>query len=41
MSTEVFWLAFTIFNLITTMSYYLVAFDGIGAVNPGWTSILG
>ena len=40
-SAEVFWLAFAIFNLLTTMSYYLIAFDGVGTVNPGWTSILG
>ncbi|GKU06162.1 hypothetical protein FLAG1_09832 [Fusarium langsethiae] len=31
----------TVFNLITTVLYYLVYFDGTGTVNPGWTSILG
>ncbi|RFN51738.1 hypothetical protein FIE12Z_3941 [Fusarium flagelliforme] len=31
----------TVFNLITTVMYYLVYFDGTGTVNPGWTSVLG
>ncbi|KAJ4258931.1 hypothetical protein NW762_008018 [Fusarium torreyae] len=31
----------TIFNLITTVIYYLVYFDGTGTVNPNWTSVLG
>ncbi|RGP66077.1 hypothetical protein FSPOR_6903 [Fusarium sporotrichioides] len=31
----------TVFNLITTVIYYLVYFDGTGTVNPGWTSVLG
>ncbi|KAJ4129771.1 hypothetical protein NW768_006740 [Fusarium equiseti] len=31
----------TAFNLITTVMYYLVYFDGTGTVNPGWTSVLG
>jgi hypothetical protein len=31
----------TIFNLITTVMYYLIYFDGTGTVNPGWTSVLG
>ncbi|CAF3615949.1 unnamed protein product [Fusarium graminearum] len=31
----------TVFNLITTIIYYLVYFDGTGTVNPGWTSVLG
>ncbi|CAF3525986.1 unnamed protein product [Fusarium graminearum] len=31
----------TIFNLITTVVYYLVYFDGSGTVNPNWTSVLG
>ncbi|KAF5249514.1 hypothetical protein FANTH_5207 [Fusarium anthophilum] len=31
----------TVFNLITTIFYYLVYFDGTGTVNPSWTSILG
>ncbi|KAL6921183.1 hypothetical protein FSST1_005209 [Fusarium sambucinum] len=31
----------TVFNLITTIIYYLVYFDGTGTVNPEWTSVLG
>ncbi|CEI41706.1 hypothetical protein FVEN_g3733 [Fusarium venenatum] len=31
----------TIFNLITTVIYYLVYFNGSGTVNPNWTSVLG
>ncbi|KAF4953932.1 hypothetical protein FSARC_12288 [Fusarium sarcochroum] len=31
----------TVFNLITTVVYYLVYFDGTGTVNPNWTSVLG
>ncbi|KAG5806936.1 hypothetical protein H9Q74_004734 [Fusarium xylarioides] len=31
----------TVFNLITTVFYYLVYFDGTGTVNPSWTSVLG
>ncbi|KAI1045765.1 hypothetical protein LB505_009301 [Fusarium chuoi] len=31
----------TIFNLITTVFYYLVYFDGTGTANPSWTSVLG
>ncbi|CEI66213.1 unnamed protein product [Fusarium venenatum] len=31
----------TIFNLITTVIYYLVYFDGTGTINPEWTSVLG
>ncbi|KAM0187506.1 hypothetical protein ACHAPI_011141 [Fusarium lateritium] len=32
---------FTVFNLITTIVYYLVCFDGTGTENPSWTSVLG
>ena len=38
---DLFWIAFTIFNLFTATVYYLVVFDGTGTVNPGWTSVLG
>ncbi|KAF5712241.1 hypothetical protein FGLOB1_4619 [Fusarium globosum] len=31
----------TVFNLITTVFYYLVYFDGTGTANPSWTSVLG
>ncbi|KAF5268991.1 hypothetical protein FOXYS1_104 [Fusarium oxysporum] len=31
----------TLFNLITTVFYYLVYFDGTGTENPSWTSVLG
>ncbi|KAH7178188.1 hypothetical protein DER46DRAFT_146975 [Fusarium sp. MPI-SDFR-AT-0072] len=31
----------TVFNLITTVFYYLVYFDGTGTSNPSWTSVLG
>ncbi|EXK82647.1 hypothetical protein FOQG_13070 [Fusarium oxysporum f. sp. raphani 54005] len=31
----------TLFNLITTVFYYLVYFDGTGTGNPSWTSVLG
>ncbi|KAF4953304.1 hypothetical protein FGADI_6070 [Fusarium gaditjirri] len=31
----------TVFNLITTVFYYLVYFDGTGTANPSWTSALG
>ncbi|OBS28398.1 hypothetical protein FPOA_02336 [Fusarium poae] len=31
----------TVFNLITTIIYYLIYFDGTGTVNPEWTSVLG
>ncbi|KAF5579306.1 hypothetical protein FPANT_9675 [Fusarium pseudoanthophilum] len=34
-------IALTVFNLITTVFYYLVYFDGTGTVNPSWTSVLG
>ncbi|KAF5661756.1 hypothetical protein FHETE_8291 [Fusarium heterosporum] len=34
-------IALTVFNLTTTIIYYLVCFDGTGTDNPGWTSILG
>lgn len=30
-----------VFNLITTIVYYLVCFDGTGTENPSWTSLLG
>jgi hypothetical protein len=30
-----------VFNLITTIVYYLVCFDGTGTENPSWTSVLG
>lgn len=33
--------AMTIFNLITTVCYYLVWFDGTGTLSPDWVSILG
>ncbi|KAF4337408.1 hypothetical protein FBEOM_8729 [Fusarium beomiforme] len=31
----------TLFNLVTTVFYYLVYFDGSGTANPSWTSVLG
>ncbi|KAM5516701.1 hypothetical protein FOXYSP1_03652 [Fusarium oxysporum f. sp. phaseoli] len=31
----------TLFNLITTVFYYLVYFDGTGTENPSWASVLG
>lgn len=34
-------ISLTIFNLITTIFYYLVYFDGTGTENPSWTSVLG
>ncbi|KAF5695252.1 hypothetical protein FDENT_556 [Fusarium denticulatum] len=34
-------IALTVFNLITTVFYYLVYFDGAGTSNPSWTSVLG
>ncbi|KAF5977273.1 hypothetical protein FCOIX_6540 [Fusarium coicis] len=34
-------IALTVFNLITTVFYYLIYFDGTGTVNPSWTSVLG
>ncbi|KAF4987755.1 hypothetical protein FGRMN_10179 [Fusarium graminum] len=34
-------IALTVFNLTTTIIYYLVCFDGTGTKNPGWTSVLG
>ncbi|KAF3017124.1 hypothetical protein E8E14_009743 [Neopestalotiopsis sp. 37M] len=34
-------IAVTIFNLVTTVCYYLVKFDGTGTESPAWTSILG
>ncbi|KAF7538475.1 hypothetical protein G7054_g2869 [Neopestalotiopsis clavispora] len=33
--------ALTIFNLVTTVCYYLINFDGTGTSSPAWTSILG
>ncbi|ETS86241.1 hypothetical protein PFICI_00069 [Pestalotiopsis fici W106-1] len=33
--------AITIFNIVTTVCYYLVRFDGTGTTSPAWTSILG
>ena len=40
-STASYSVTLTVFNLITTVLYYLVYFDGTGTVNPGWTSVLG
>ena len=40
-STASYSITLTVFNLITTVMYYLVYFDGTGTVNPGWTSVLG
>ncbi|KAI1072964.1 hypothetical protein LB507_009029 [Fusarium sp. FIESC RH6] len=40
-STASYSITLTVFNLITTVIYYLVYFDGTGTVNPGWTSVLG
>ncbi|KAI8625122.1 hypothetical protein F5Y19DRAFT_451755 [Xylariaceae sp. FL1651] len=34
-------LAFTIVNLITTVCYYLIYFDGTGTTSPAWTTYLG
>lgn len=33
--------AFTIVNLVITVCYYLVRFDGTGTTSPAWTSVLG
>ncbi|KAL4726560.1 hypothetical protein ACLX1H_005447 [Fusarium chlamydosporum] len=40
-SAASFTMMLTVFNLITTVIYYLVYFDGSGTTNPGWTSVLG
>lgn len=40
-STEQFVLACGIFNLLTALLYYLVAFDSAGTLSPSWTSALG
>ncbi|KAH7198864.1 uncharacterized protein B0J16DRAFT_47156 [Fusarium flagelliforme] len=40
-STASICITLTVFNLITTVMYYLVYFDGTGTVNPDWTSVLG
>ncbi|KAK9422051.1 hypothetical protein SUNI508_05059 [Seiridium unicorne] len=34
-------IAVTVFNLLTTVCYYLVNFDGTGTTSPAWTSMLG
>ncbi|KAF4470044.1 hypothetical protein FALBO_3058 [Fusarium albosuccineum] len=34
-------ISLAVFNLVTTVCYYMVWFDGTGTVDPGWTSILG
>lgn len=39
--SDVYWISFCTFNLITAVLYYLVIFDGRGTVNPGWTSVFG
>ncbi|RGP64469.1 hypothetical protein FLONG3_9527 [Fusarium longipes] len=40
-SNASFSITWTVFNLTTTIMYYLVYFDGTGTVNPKWTSVLG
>lgn len=37
----VVWASFAIFNLMTAIVYYDVAFYGGGTVNPGWPGVLG
>ncbi|CAG9983054.1 unnamed protein product [Clonostachys byssicola] len=36
-----FFASWTIFNLIRTVLYYLVVFDGSGTSSPSWNSVLG
>ena len=38
---ETAWVAFSIFNLLTAVVYYLCVFDGTGTVNPSWTGVFG
>ncbi|CAG9947165.1 unnamed protein product [Clonostachys rosea f. rosea IK726] len=40
-STLSFFASWTIFNLIRTVLYYLVVFDGSGTSSPSWNSVLG
>ena len=40
-SAEVEWIAFSLFNLLTAVVYYLYVFDGSATVNPSWTESLG
>ncbi|MCJ1324191.1 hypothetical protein MMC10_000853 [Thelotrema lepadinum] len=40
-STELEWIAFSLFNLLTAVVYYLYVFDGAATVNPSWTGIFG
>lgn len=39
--TEIIWIAFSIFNLLTATLYYLFVFDGTGTVLPNWVTVFG
>lgn len=41
LSTRTMLVAFAIFNFLTGLCYYLVAFDGKHTVNPGCTGLFG
>lgn len=40
-SNETLMVALGIANFVTLVVYYLTLFDGMGTVNPRWTSVLG
>ena len=35
-NADVYWIAFSLFNLLTPVLYYMLVFDAEGTVYPGW-----